>query len=71
MEQHFIVTFSLSGDKIGTTYTSGIVVEGDYPGHPTVMLHKILDEVEKTCKRDFGRIVNIDDISLSMIAKVN
>jgi hypothetical protein len=70
MEQHYIVTFGISGESAHQFYTLGIIIK-KYPGDPTVLLVQILDEIEKNSYKHFNRYIFAKNIGIRSLTLVN
>jgi hypothetical protein len=70
MEQHYIVTFCISGEPAANQYTTGVIIK-EYPGHPGKLLELILKAIEKDAEESFEKRIHHSRIAIINLTKAN
>lgn len=68
MTQHYIIVFAIAGEPVGTSYTTGVIV--DYPGDPMKLYNLICELISRDSNKNFNKFIPKNSIRIENLTKV-
>lgn len=68
MTQHYIIVFAIAGEPVGTSYSTGVII--DYPGDPLKLYNLICDLISRDSTINFNKFIYKNSIRIECLTKV-